>query len=118
MMRRIVRRKTEVDEWSIGDIWLGLLLLVTGSLLTFVAFLAVRNGHAWVLLIVGIGAFFIGPFMILSGGIAVVGSLWSVRPRSYREVIEDERSAGRSMPPTRIAPDSSRFGVDLERSDR
>jgi hypothetical protein len=102
------------DDWSIGDIWLGLLFLVTGCTLTGLAVLTVRSGRSGaILLTVGVGGFLIGPALILIGGNAVVRALWSVRTRSYHEVLDDQ-PAQRSGFAADVSSDGPRFGADLE----
>jgi hypothetical protein len=109
--------KDKANDWSIGDLWQGLLIVVTGVLLVIVTVFVMRNGQSWLLfMILGIGAFLIGPLMVLIGANAVIQSLWSARPRSYREFIADESSRNLSAPQTRIAPDSSR-SADSDQSD-
>jgi hypothetical protein len=109
--------KDEARDWSINDLWQGLLILVTGVLLVILTVLFMRNGQSWLLfMILGIGAFLIGPLMVLIGANAVIQALWSARPRSYREVVADESSRNLSALQTRIAPDSSR-SADSDQSD-
>ena len=85
-----MRRKKETEAWSISDIWLGLLILAMGCMVTVFAVLLVRKGQSWILMLFGVGSFLVGPILIFSGGAGIVQSIWSARPRSYRDVIEAE----------------------------
>ncbi len=70
------------NKWSITDIWLGLLFIVTGALVATLAILAVRKGQSWAIFAAaGIGGFLVGPMLMIIGANAIVRSLWSLRER-------------------------------------
>lgn len=77
--------------WTPRDIPLSLVLAIAGGLITTLTILGVRSGLTGILLVLlGAGGFLIGPILILLGLNGIIQSLWSARPRGYREVIEDE----------------------------
>lgn len=89
------RRQThDPDAPSASDIGLGVLFMGTGAAVTFLTLLAMRQGHGWLFLLLGIGGFLVGPILVLIGISALVRGVWSLRPRGYREVIDDTTPPG------------------------